>query len=76
MTTGDDDRGMGEPDAIAGAWRTAVIKERTGGLSYALYANDGASHVAGYFNFGAHDAGPLSAAGALPLNTWTHVATT
>src|SRR5262249_37706206 len=56
-------------------WTAAVIKERSGGLSYALYATDGAAKPpAGYIRRSSdvEVAGPA----ALPLNTWTHLAVT
>ena len=62
------------PTSLSG-WRTALIKERLGGLSYALYAHDNAPRPAAWVNAGAGD---LTAAGsaALALGTWTHLATT
>jgi len=60
-------------------WTTVVMKERTTtGLSYALYANDGAknpSRPAGYARIGFIDQ-EVAATPALPLNAWTHVAVT
>ena len=56
-------------------WRTAVLKETTGGLAYALYANTDASAPGAFINLGGLD---QSAVGAAPLSTtdWTHVAAT
>ena len=61
------------PDTL-GAWRTAVMKERPGGLAYALYANNASSRPVGQISIG----GTKSATGTaqLPLNAWSHVATT
>jgi hypothetical protein len=69
------------PASMSG-WETVVLKERgTGLLSYALYAHDGAPQVSGF----AAPAGYVRAGGvdhavrdaiALPLDTWTHIATT
>ena len=56
-------------------WRTVMLKERPGGLAYALYADTSTRLPEGSINTGGNDA---SAVGTprLPLNTWTHVATT
>jgi hypothetical protein len=58
-----------------GGWDTVVLKEQPGNLVYALYANTGPGPAsgeiettAGYFT--------QYATGALPLNTWTHLAMT
>ncbi|MHA3773494.1 LamG-like jellyroll fold domain-containing protein [Verrucomicrobiota bacterium sgz303538] len=62
------------PSALSG-WRTVIFKENSGGLDYALYAHDNVPRPAGYINMGNGD---ISApgSGALPLNSWTHLATT
>jgi hypothetical protein len=56
------------------SWRTVLIKERTGGLAYALYGSDDSSRPAGYVRLGTDVgiAGPTSIA----TNTWTHLALT
>jgi len=64
------------PTATSTDWSAAVIKERPSGLSYALYATDGAAKPpAGYINRSGSD---VSAAGTsvLPLNTWANLAVT
>jgi beta-lactam-binding protein with PASTA domain len=81
LTTGMTIEAWVNPTALSG-WNTIVMKERgTNALSYALYANDGAPQPGGV----AAPAGYVRASGfdqavqgtsALPLNTWTHVATT
>ena len=50
-------------------------RERTGGLAYALYANESVSRPTAYLR---SSAGDLAAVGttALPLNAWTHLAMT
>jgi hypothetical protein len=75
--------------AVMSGWETVLMKERgtagAGLLAYALYAHDGAPLAAG----AAKPAGyvrvnPVASttdravrgAAALPLNTWTHIATT
>jgi hypothetical protein len=63
-----------QPSSV-GTWRTAMLKERSGGLAYGLYASDDRSRPAVYINLGGAD---LNATGtsALPLNTWSHLAAT
>ena len=58
-----------------GTWRTVILKERAGGLVYALYASDDSSRPSGYINnTGGAD---LDVTGtALSLNTWSHMAAT
>ena len=58
-------------------WRTVILKERSGGLAYSLYADTGEVRApTGYVNTGGVD--DLFAAGStrLLLDTWTHLATT
>jgi hypothetical protein len=60
----------------AGGYRSVMLKQRTNGLAYALYAFDGDSRPpAGYINKSSTD---YSAAGLtiLPLNAWSHLAAT
>ena len=56
------------------AWRTVVLKERSGGIVYSLYANNAGDRPVGQVDIG----GEQNAAGAakLPLDTWTHLAAT
>ena len=60
--------------AALGDWRTVLLKERSGGLSYALYASDGGSRPAAFAR-GASDVDATGTA-ALTLNDWTHLAAT
>jgi hypothetical protein len=55
-------------------WRTAVGKQTTNGIAYALYANNGGARPAGQVDIG----GEQNAIGTaqLPLNAWSHLATT
>jgi beta-lactam-binding protein with PASTA domain len=68
------------PTALSG-WETVVLKERAGGLTYALYAHDGAPLTdgtavpAGYNRIGIEDR-RIGGTSALALNTWTHLALT
>jgi hypothetical protein len=67
------------PTTLAG-WETVVMKERAGGLTYALYAHDGgtlaggAAEPAGYNRIGADQA--VRGAGTLQTGEWTHLAFT
>ncbi|HET8756444.1 MAG TPA: LamG-like jellyroll fold domain-containing protein [Solirubrobacteraceae bacterium] len=61
------------PTAIGSLWRTVMLKEQPGNLAYALYANDGEGNPTG------HIAAPLDSrvtGPPVPVNTWTHLATT
>jgi hypothetical protein len=63
------------PTAVNADYRTVVLKERTNGLAYALYATDGAGRPpAGYINVSSD----IAAVGTstIPLGNWTHLATT
>jgi glucose/arabinose dehydrogenase/PKD repeat protein len=62
----------------SGSWRNVLIKERTGGEAYNLYANTDTNVPAVYVVRAAQMNVPLDArgTGALPLNTWTHLAAT
>ena len=70
-----------KPAVSTGNWRTVVLKERTGGLAYALYSHDGAplsggtTVPAGYLHVGAADQ-PVRGGDPLPLNAWSHIAMT
>jgi hypothetical protein len=64
-----------KPSSLNG-WTTVVLKERPGGLAYALYASDNtAKPPAGYVNTGGGDL-KASKNPVLPLNVWTHLAVT
>ena len=64
------------PNATQGStWRSVLMKERPGGLSYALYANGGSAKPESYGNTGGTDVAAKGTA-ALALNTWTHLAVT
>ena len=62
------------PTVLSG-WRTVFLKERSGGLVYALYAHDNVSQPAAYVRVGNAD-WRVAGASPLPLHTWTHLATT
>jgi hypothetical protein len=76
LTTGMTVEAWVNPAVASTDWAAAVIKERTGGLAYALYATDGANKPpAGYINAGGIDRNATGTA-TLPLNTWSHLAVT
>jgi hypothetical protein len=62
------------PTALGTAWRTVLMKEKTGGMVYSLYANDSTQRALTQLNMG----GELNAWSTtqLPLNTWSHIAGT
>jgi hypothetical protein len=62
------------PTALSG-WRTVALKERSGGLVYALYAHDNVPAPAVYARVGGVDV-RVAGASSLPLNTWSHLAAT
>jgi glucose/arabinose dehydrogenase len=60
------------PSTVTGR-RTIAFKDRTNGFSYALYAGSNNTHPQGYaFITGAERA--VTGPGALPVNSWTHLA--
>jgi hypothetical protein len=74
LTTGMTVESWVRPTGGSG-WRTVALKERAGGLSYALYAGSTGGGPAGYVNTGGADVED-AATGALALNAWTHLAVT
>jgi hypothetical protein len=81
LTTGLTLEAWVNPDELF-LWNTIVMKEReregeelVGGLAYALYANDDRNAPRGNINIGRLDEF-ASGRSQLPLNTWTHLATT
>jgi glucose/arabinose dehydrogenase len=63
------------PTATGTTWRTAVMKEIPGELSYTLYANNSSSRAAAWVRIGSNSRNTPTTAG-LALNTWTHLAMT
>ena len=64
------------PTALSG-WRTVVLKEVAGGLAYALYAHDNAPKPSSYVRLTGSSIGDgVAGTLQLPLNTWTHLAST
>jgi chitodextrinase len=62
------------PSSLGSSWRTVAMKEQPGNLAYALYANSDTLGASGHVYVDSDvDA---RAPGRLPLNDWTHLATT
>lgn len=74
LTTGMTLEAWVRPLTLSG-WRTVIMKETGTGLAYTLYAHDNAPYPAGTINVGGTDQSTPGTA-ALPLGTWTHLATT
>ena len=74
LTTGMTLEAWVRPTVLGNSWRTVLLKEQTGHMTYALYASTdngrptGQAYVGGERN--------ARATAALPVNTWTHLATT
>ena len=74
LTTGMTLEAWVYPTSSTG-WRTIIMKERSGGLTYAIYANNNASRPEVDIRIGGIDRSVTGTA-ALPLNAWTHLAAT
>jgi hypothetical protein len=55
------------------SWRPVVLKERSGGLVYALYANSSSNLPTAQIDVGG---GNVTGVAKLPANTWSHLAAT
>jgi len=74
LTTGMTLEAWVNPTVLGTAWRTAIMKEATGGLAYSLYANSDTTRPSAHvFVTSEQD---TRGTAALPLNTWTHLAMT
>jgi hypothetical protein len=79
LTTGMTLEAWVYPTAGGGAtWRNVIIKERSGGEVYNLYAADGSNAPVVYVVRAAQPGVPLDATApaSVPLNAWTHAAAT
>ncbi|HZL92980.1 MAG TPA: LamG-like jellyroll fold domain-containing protein, partial [Vicinamibacterales bacterium] len=75
LTTGMTLAAWVYPTSATG-WRAVVMKEATSSTeAYLLYANDSANRPAGYVRAGG-SLRSVRGTAALPVNTWSHVATT
>jgi PKD repeat protein len=63
------------PTARLNSWVTVLLKERSGGLAYSLYANSDVGRPSNTINLGGGNK-ELNAGPQLPVNTWTHLAAT
>ncbi|HRF64106.1 MAG TPA: PKD domain-containing protein [Candidatus Competibacter sp.] len=62
------------PTATMSSWRSVLLKEQTGGLAYALYANSDSNQAVSSLNIGGDK--NLAGGSALATNAWVHLATT
>src|SRR5207244_2899749 len=62
------------PTNLSG-WRPVVVRELTGALAYALYANDNVSRPSGWLRTSGVSQSAVGSA-SLAMNTWSHLATT
>ena len=76
LTTGMTLEAWVRPTAIS-EYRTVILKEVPGELSYALYAadQDHSNHASGWRRSGGVS-GSCDTPGTLPVNAWSHIATT
>ncbi|MEA2223329.1 MAG: hypothetical protein QOH83_1705, partial [Solirubrobacteraceae bacterium] len=62
--------------SVLNGWQTVILKERPGDLAFALYGNSSATRPATHIWTTADVGVNATAALALALNTWTHLAAT
>ena len=74
LTTGMTASAWVSPTALGSDWRTVLFKQRSGGISYSLYAHTDSGRPSG------HVSTPLESDArgtvALPVGVWSHLATT
>jgi methionine-rich copper-binding protein CopC len=58
----------------AGTWRSVIMKERSAGLAYALYASNDAGSPESFVSIASDKS--AAATVAIPVNAWSHLATT
>ena len=63
------------PTTKMSGWRNVLLKERTGGLAYGLYANSDTNTPVASINISGNDEN-LPGVSALTANAWTHLAAT
>lgn len=73
LTTGMTLEAWVNPDTVS-SWRTAILKERPGEISYSLYANTSSARVQAEILTGADIS--TNAAPQLQTGVWTHIAAT
>jgi hypothetical protein len=75
LTTGVTLEAWVSPAATMGTtWRTAVMKERAGGLTYGLYVNSSTNRPSGHIDTGSEV--DTRGTAAVAANVWTHLAMT
>jgi hypothetical protein len=62
------------PSALGSTWRCVLLKEQSGGLIYALYANTDTNRPSGHVYISSEF--DTRGTAALATNTWTHLAVT
>jgi hypothetical protein len=76
LTTGMTLEAWVKPSTPDG-FKTIILKERSGGLAYSMYAaNDTDGPPAAFLNFGSSSDQTVSGSAVLPLNAWSHLAVT
>jgi len=73
LTTGMTLEAWVNPTTVTG-WRSVLLKEQAGALSYALYANTDTNRPSGHVNPGSES--DTRGTAILAANTWTHLAAT
>jgi fibronectin type 3 domain-containing protein len=76
LTTGMTQEAWVRPSLLGGEWRTALLKERPGGLAYSLYAHGTDSTNVPMSELTIGGARTVAGTSTLPLGVWTHIATT
>jgi hypothetical protein len=74
LTTGMTLEAWVRPSSLSG-WRAVMMKEQSGDLVYGLYANTDTNRPSGYAYVSGAERDARGTA-QLPLNTWSHLATT
>jgi uncharacterized protein (TIGR03437 family) len=74
FTKGMTLEGWVNPTVLSGSWRTVIIKQSTGALMYALYANTDTQQPSGHVFIASEF--DTRGTGTLALNAWTHLAAT
>jgi hypothetical protein len=75
LTTGMTLEAWVRPTVLGGGWRTVMLKERTGGLAYALYGNEDGNRPSVHSFIGVNEYDARGTA-QVPANQWTHLAAT
>src|SRR4051812_29630964 len=60
--------------SFAGGWRTAIMKEKSGGMAYSLYGSAFSDRPSAHITTGSEQ--DTRGTAVLPTNSWTHLAAT